>query len=143
MISLCVFFVGCSTTSYVLVPLVPTEPTTGEPDQLIPQVAQGSEIRLTLKDGRKIKARFDGMVDDYLVISEARIEDSPKDSFSEIQQPEFQVTSKQYKIPLEDVASLEKFERGSKKEVITWVQIVGSVTLLVYLMVHTMDDWGE
>ena len=145
MISLCVFFVGCS-RSYVQVPLVPTEPTTGESDQFISRVAPGSEIRLTLKDGRKVKARFEGILDDNLVINEARIQGSPQDSFSEIQQPENQVTSKQYKILLGDIASLEKLEISQEETlrgVLLFGVIAGILYAIVYSMDHAMDDWGE
>lgn len=145
-ISLCFFFVGCN-RSYVGVPLVSTEPTTGEPDEYHPPIEPGSEIRLTLKDGRVVKARFEGILDDSLVISEARIQGSPQDSFSEIQQTDIQVTSKKYKILLGDVASLEKLEVDTKKGVITMVLVVGCVAGLVYMMAYTsdhmFDDWGE
>jgi hypothetical protein len=84
---LCFFLTGCSGT-YRTLQLPNTDPVVqaekGDPPRLTP----GDEIRLTLKDGRKIKGRFLGFQNQSLFISEPRIEDSAQDSFNEIQESE-------------------------------------------------------
>ena len=74
---LCFFLTGCSGT-YRTLQLPNSDPVVqaekGDPPRLTP----GDEIRLTLKDGRKIKGRFLGFQNQSLFISEPRIEAVPR-----------------------------------------------------------------
>lgn len=73
-ITLLFFLAGCAPSSYVGVPFVQSEPATGESTEKYPTISPGSNIRLTLRDGRIIKARFQKFEDHAVVISNARLE---------------------------------------------------------------------
>ena len=64
---LCFFLAGCSGT-YRTLPLPNTDPGIEAEKEDLPRLTPGDEIRLTLKDGRKIKGRFLGFQKQSLFI---------------------------------------------------------------------------
>lgn len=133
-ITLLFFLAGCTPSAYVGVPFVQSEPTTNEPIEEYPALSPGSNIRLTLRDDRVVKARFQKFEDHAVVISEARLEGSDRDDFNEIQQTETMTTDKQYKIKLADVTLLEKSTSGGTNDSAGTIAAVGLIVSLVFVL---------
>ena len=135
-ITLCIFLGGCSGVSYVGVPFVQTGPEAGEPAEDYPSISPGSNVRLTLKDGRVVKARFEKFEDQALVISEARLEGDKRDDFNEIHQTETMTTDKQYKIQLADITLLEESTSGGTSDSAGTILVVGTIIGMAFVMAN-------
>jgi hypothetical protein len=120
---------------------VQTGPEAGEPAEDYPSISPGSNVRLTLKDGRVVKARFEKFEDQALVISEARLEGDKRDEFNEIHQTENMTTDKQYKIQLADITLLEKSTSGGTKDSAGTILVLGAIAGMVIVMANFSLSW--
>jgi hypothetical protein len=138
-ICLCAFLAGCARQSYVGVPLIETEPDAPGPSSLSP----GTEIRATLKDGRVVKASFEKIADQALYFSGARLENSDRDGFNEIQQQDTAPSDKVYSVPLADIALLEKNSTGDGNDSAGTIVAVSAVVLVGLMMINpgAYMDW--
>ena len=143
LITLCFFLTGCS-SSYVAVPLTRTETGLDDPEHEYPQVSRGTEVRLTLRDGRVLKGRFDGFLDESVVISEARLEGNTRDGYYEIQQTETDRSDQQYRISWKDLALFEKDTGDKGNEGARTIATVGAMAAVGYMLVNASfnaDYW--
>ena len=128
---LCFFLAGCSGT-YHMLPLPNTDPGIEAEKGGPPRLTPGDDIRLTLKDGRKIKGRFLGFQKQSLFISEARIEGGTRDSFNEIQESETAIPSNRPGFPISDIVLLEKYDPNTTGNMVIGGLILGTIAAFLY-----------
>lgn len=128
---LCFFLAGCS-GAYHMLPLPNTDPGIEAEKEDPPRLTPGDDLRLTLKDGRKIKGRFLGFQKQSLFISEPRIEGSAQDSLNEIQESETAIPSNRPGFPISDIVLLEKYDPNTTGNMVIGGLILGSAAAFLY-----------
>ncbi len=140
-IGVCSFLVSCS-GSYRMQFVALTDPGAEEEGGNQTDIEYGDDVRLTLRDGRKVKATVVEVGTQSLIVLGARIEGSAEDTPSEIGEPALAAKKAYTKYLYSEIQMLEKYERNKGSDTAVTVLVVGVVALLAYaLLVFPSSDW--
>jgi hypothetical protein len=117
-----------------------TDPGADEEGGNQTDIEYGDEVRLTLQDGRKVKATVVEIGTQSLIVRGARIEGSVEDTPSEIGEPALAAKKAHTKYLFSEIYMLEKYESNKGSDITVLVLVVGGLALFA-IAGNWSPDW--